>query len=175
MNLKTLIKNLFVGGLMLAATVTHASLNVGDAAPDWTLQGSDGQTYQLSQLRGKHVVLAFFPKAFTGGCTIECKSVRDSKKQVRRFDVEFFMASVDDVATNKAFADQNNANFPILSDASKQVSEAYGVLAGMGYSKRWTFYIDAEGKVSKIDKNVNPRTAGRDLLKNLVALEVPTY
>ncbi len=174
MNLKTLIKNLVVGGLMLAATVTHASLNVGDVAPDWTLQGSDGQTYQLSQLRGKHVVLAFFPKAFTGGCTIECKSVRDSKKQVRRFDVEFFMASVDDVATNKAFADQNNANFPILSDASKQVSEAYGVLAGMGYSKRWTFYIDAEGKVSKIDKDVNPRTAGRDLLKNLVALEVPT-
>ena len=86
MNLKTLIKNLVVGGLMLAATVTHASLNVGDVAPDWTLQGSDGQTYQFSQLRGKHVVLAFFPKAFTGGCTIECKSVRDSKKQVRRFD-----------------------------------------------------------------------------------------
>ena len=138
---------------MLAATAAHASLSVGDVAPDWSMRGSDGQTYQLSTA-GKHVVLAFFPKAFTGGCTIECKSVRDSKKQVRRFDVEFFMASVDDVATNKAFAEQNNANFPILSDASKQVSQAYGVLAGMGYSKRWTFYIDAgRGKVSKIDKD----------------------
>jgi peroxiredoxin Q/BCP len=151
----------------------HASLDVGDDAPNWTLQASDGQTYQLSDLRGKHVVLAFFPKAFTGGCTIECKSVRDSKKQVRRFDVQFFMASTDDLATNKAFADQNNANFPILSDDSKSVSEAYGVLASMGYSKRWTFYIDADGKVSKIDRDVNPRTAGRDLLKNLVALQVP--
>ncbi|NCF43202.1 MAG: redoxin domain-containing protein [Proteobacteria bacterium] len=160
-------------GLLMMVSGAHASLDVGDEAPNWTLQASDGQTYQLSDLRGKHVVLAFFPKAFTGGCTIECKSVRDSKKQVRRFDVQFFMASTDDLATNKAFADQNNANFPILSDDSKSVSEAYGVLASMGYSKRWTFYIDADGKVSKIDRDVNPRTAGRDLLKNLVALQVP--
>ncbi|HCG70410.1 MAG TPA: peroxiredoxin [Gammaproteobacteria bacterium] len=164
---------MFAVGLLVMVSGAHASLDVGDDAPNWTLQASDGQTYQLSDLRGKHVVLAFFPKAFTGGCTIECKSVRDSKKQVRRFDVQFFMASTDDLATNKAFADQNNANFPILSDDSKSVSEAYGVLASMGYSKRWTFYIDADGKVSKIDRDVNPRTAGRDLLKNLVALQVP--
>ena len=173
LQIKDQIKTMFAVGLLVMVSGAHASLDVGDDAPNWTLQASDGQTYQLSDLRGKHVVLAFFPKAFTGGCTIECKSVRDSKKQVRRFDVQFFMASTDDLATNKAFADQNNANFPILSDDSKSVSEAYGVLASMGYSKRWTFYIDADGKVSKIDRDVNPRTAGRDLLKNLVALQVP--
>ena len=173
MKIKDQIKTMFAVGLLVMVSGAHASLDVGDDAPNWTLQASDGQTYQLSDLRGKHVVLAFFPKAFTGGCTIECKSVRDSKKQVRRFNVQFFMASTDDLATNKAFADQNNANFPILSDDSKSVSEAYGVLASMGYSKRWTFYIDADGKVSKIDRDVNPRTAGRDLLKNLVALQVP--
>ena len=173
MKIKDQIKTMFAVGLLVMVSGAHASLDVGDDAPNWTLQASDGQTYQLSDLRGKHVVLAFFPKAFTGGCTIECKSVRDSKKQVRRFDVQFFMASTDDLATNKAFADQNNANFPILSDDSKSVSEAYGVLASMGFSKRWTFYIDADGKVSKIDKDVNPRTAGRDLLKNLIALQVP--
>ena len=173
MKIKDQIKTMLAVGLLVMLSGAHASLDVGDDAPNWTLQASDGQTYQLSDLRGKHVVLAFFPKAFTGGCTIECKSVRDSKKQVRRFNVQFFMASTDDLATNKAFADQNNANFPILSDDSKSVSEAYGVLASMGYSKRWTFYIDADGKVSKIDRDVNPRTAGRDLLKNLVALQVP--
>ena len=173
MSSKDLFKCAFFGVLLAFASASQASISVGDLAPDFTLQASDGQTYQLSELRGQHVVLAFFPKAFTGGCTIECKSVRDSKKQVRRFDVQFFMASTDDLATNKAFADQNNANFPILSDDSKIVSEAYGVLASAGYSKRWTFYIDAQGTVTKIDKDVNPRTAGKDLLKNLVALEVP--
>lgn len=173
MKIKNLIQSALISSLFIALNAAQASIDVGDLAPDWTMQASDGQTYQLSELRGKHVVLAFFPKAFTGGCTIECKSVRDSKKQVRRFDVQFFMASTDDLETNKAFADQNNANFPILSDSSKGVSESYGVLASMGFSKRWTFYIDAEGKVSKIDKNVNPRTAGRDLLKNLIALQVP--
>ena len=173
MKIKNFVKSALISSLFMVIGSAHASLNVGDVAPDWTLQATDGQTYQLSELRGKHVVLAFFPKAFTGGCTIECKSVRDSKKQVRRFDVQFFMASTDDLETNKAFAAQNNANFPILSDSSKGVSESYGVLASMGFSKRWTFYIDADGKVSKIDKDVNPRTAGRDLLKNLIALQVP--
>ena len=161
--------------LLSVSTMLHAGLKVGDAAPDWTLQGSDGQSYQLSELRGPHVVLAFFPKAFTGGCTIECKSVRDTKRQVRRFNVQFFMASVDDIETNTAFAKQNAANFPVLSDPDKEVSSAYGVLAGPGYAKRWTFYIDDEGKVSKIDKKVNPRTAGKMLIDNLIALNVPRY
>jgi peroxiredoxin Q/BCP len=174
MKTSTVIKNALLGCLLVMTAQVQASLQVGDAAPDWTLEASDGKTYRLSELRGKHVVLAFFPKAFTGGCTIECKSVRDSKRQVRPFDVQFFMASTDDLDTNKAFAEQNDANFPILSDAGKGVSKAYGVLASMGYSKRWTFYIDAQGKIVKIDKDVNPSTAGQDLLKNLVALNVPT-
>ena len=83
------------------------------------------------------------------------------------------MASTDDVETAVAFAEQNNANFPILSDDSQSVSDAYGVLGPSGMAKRWTFYIDAEGIVSKIDKKVNPRTAGRELLQNLIALDVP--
>ena len=119
MKIKNLIPSALISSLLFAISATQASVNVGDLAPDWTMQATDGQTYQLSELRGKHVVLAFFPKAFTGGCTIECKSVRDSKKQVRRFDVQFFMASTDDLETNKAFADQNNANFPFSRIAAK--------------------------------------------------------
>jgi peroxiredoxin Q/BCP len=83
------------------------------------------------------------------------------------------MASTDNVETAVAFAEQNNANFPILADASQSVSDAYGVLGSAGMAKRWTFYIDAEGVVTKIDKDVNPRTAGRELLQNLIALDVP--
>ena len=119
MKIKNFVKSALISSLLMVIGSAHASLNVGDVAPDWTLQATDGQTYQLSELRGKHVVLAFFPKAFTGGCTIECKSVRDSKKQVRRFDVQFFMASTDDLETNKAFAAQNNANFPSCPTAAR--------------------------------------------------------
>jgi peroxiredoxin Q/BCP len=83
------------------------------------------------------------------------------------------MASTDSEEDNRGFAEKNEASFPILSDPSKEMAGAYGVLSGMGFAKRWTFYIDAEGTVVEIDKDVNPRTAGEDLVENLSALDVP--
>ena len=83
------------------------------------------------------------------------------------------MASVDSTEDNRGFAEKNEASFPILSDPGKEMCNAYGVLSGGGYAKRWTFYIDTEGVIQKIDKDVNPRTAGADLVKNLEALNVP--
>ena len=83
------------------------------------------------------------------------------------------MASTDSEEDNRGFAEKNEASFPILSDPSKETARAYGVLSGMGFAKRWTFYIDAEGTVVEIDKDVNPRTAGEDLVENLSALDVP--
>ena len=83
------------------------------------------------------------------------------------------MASTDSEADNRGFAEKNEASFPILSDPSGETASAYGVLSGSGFAKRWTFYIDAEGTVVEIDKDVNPRTAGEDLVENLSALDVP--
>ena len=83
------------------------------------------------------------------------------------------MASTDSAADNRAFAEKNEASFPILSDPEKTVAEAYGVLAPLGFARRWTFYIDAEGTIRKIDKDVDPRTAGESLVQNLQALGVP--
>ena len=83
------------------------------------------------------------------------------------------MASTDDAKTNRAFAEKNDANFPVLSDPDKAVSAAYGVLADPGYARRWTFYIDPDGIIVRIDRNVNPRQAGADLVAALEALEVP--
>ena len=83
------------------------------------------------------------------------------------------MASTDSEEDNRGFAEKNEASFPILSDPSKETARAYGVLSGMGFAKRWTFYIDAEGTVVEIDKDVNPRSAGEDLVENLSALDVP--
>jgi len=83
------------------------------------------------------------------------------------------MASVDSVADNTGFAKKNKATFPVLADPTKQTARAYGVLGSHGFANRWTFYIDPEGVIVKIDKNVNPRSAGKQLVANLNALGVP--
>jgi peroxiredoxin Q/BCP len=83
------------------------------------------------------------------------------------------MASTDNPEDNKGFAEQNQASFPILSDPSKEMVEAYGVLAPYGFARRWTYYIDGDGIIQKIDKDVDPRTAAADLLANLQELNVP--
>ena len=83
------------------------------------------------------------------------------------------MASTDSLEDNRGFAEKNEASFPILSDPTKAMPDAYGVLAAMGYAKRWTFYIDAEGVIQMIDKDIDPRSAGVELLENLETLGVP--
>ena len=83
------------------------------------------------------------------------------------------MASVDSLDDNTGFAQKNGATFPILADPSKQTAAAYGVLGGHGFANRWTFYIDPDGVIVKIDKQVDPRNAGSQLVANLRALGVP--
>lgn len=104
---------------------------------------------------------------------MECKALRDSDREIRNYDVAYFMASTDTPDDNKAFAEKNEASFPILSDPEKAMCEDYGVLMAVGYANRWTFYIDAEGVIQKIDKEVSPASAGADLVANLEALNVP--
>lgn len=83
------------------------------------------------------------------------------------------MASVDDLETNTAFANEHEAGFPILADPGKQMSRAYGVLGALGVNNRWTYYIDSNGKVLKIDTRTNPSTAGKDLTRTLEELGFP--
>ena len=83
------------------------------------------------------------------------------------------MASTDTVEDNTGFAEKNDANFPILSDPGKAACSAFGVLHERGFAQRWTFYIDADGVIRKIDKKVDPRKAGADLVRNLEALGFP--
>jgi len=83
------------------------------------------------------------------------------------------MASTDSTKQNTGFAEKNGATFPILSDPKKEMVKAYGALHPMGFANRWTFYIDAEGVITKIDKDVKPLTAGATLARNLSELGVP--
>lgn len=149
------------------------ALEVGDQAPDFTLAGSDGKTYSLSDYRGKKaVVLAWFPKAYTRGCTIECKSLAENGHLIRAYEVSYFMASVDALEDNKGFAEATEADFPLLSDPGKAVAEAYGVLHELGYAKRHTFYIGKDGRILKVDRAVQPASSAEDMARTLAELGV---
>ena len=155
-----------------------AELNVGDKAPDFKLAASDGKTYSLADFKGKKaVVIAWFPRAFTQGCTVECKSLAASGDKIRKYDVAYFMASVDPVEGekgNKAFAESEKADFPMLSDPTREVAAAYGVLnTERGVATRWTFYIDKNGTIAAIDKAVKPPTSAEDMIAKLAELKVP--
>jgi peroxiredoxin Q/BCP len=146
---------------------TPVDLKPGDLAPDFSLPGSDGRTYRLKELAGRPVVIAWFPKAFTGGCTAECKSLSALGDEFGRLGVSRFAASVDTADANRRFAESLALSYPILSDATKGVARAYGVLAPSGYASRWTFYIGADGRILDIDKKVSAAFHGRDVVAKL--------
>lgn len=160
---------------VMTSAVSAAELKVGDQAPDFTMTGSDGKTYTLSELnkQGKAVVVAWFPRAFTGGCTKECQSFKSDGAKMRDYNVAYFTASNDPADKNKAFAESLGADYPILSDPDSSVSKKYGVLNDKGTAaQRWTFYIGPDGKILAIDKSVKTETHGADVAGKLGQLGV---
>jgi peroxiredoxin Q/BCP len=147
-------------------------LKPGDLAPDFELPGSDGRIYRLKDLAGQAVAIAWFPKAFTGGCTAECTSLGASGASLRALNVRHFAASVDPVEANAKFAASLGIDYPILSDATKEVARAYGVLAPSGFASRWTFYIGADGRILDIDKKVSVASHGTDVAARMAELRV---
>jgi peroxiredoxin len=162
--------------LALSATAAFAAdeLKVGDPAPDFTLKASDGKTYKLSDFKGKQaVVVAWFPRAFTGGCTKECKSMAAESKKIREFEVAYFAASTDPVEKNSEFAKSLGADYPILSDPDGTVSTTYGIYnADRKAAKRVTFYVGKDGKIAFIDSAVKTDTHGADIAAKLKELGV---
>lgn len=177
-NLRSLTTLCFIMGLTNWLTGGNASaqtLKAGDAAPDFKLQGSDGKQYQLSSFKGKSaVVIAWFPKAFTGGCTAECKSLRDTTRELRKLQVAYFTASCDEPELNRKFAESLNLDYPILSDPTRETAKAYGVVTGdRKNAVRWTFYIGADGRILAVDDKVKTVTHGADIAARLKELGVP--
>lgn len=123
-------------------------IKVGDTAPQFTLKDQSNQDVSLAQFVGKKkVLLAFFPFAFSPPCTDELNCFRTDLDKFRTQDVEVLGISVDSVWTQKAFAASINANYPLLSDFSKEVSKAYGVLRPEGFTNRAYIMIGKDGKV----------------------------
>jgi peroxiredoxin Q/BCP len=172
--LRTALGALLVMGL--AATAPAADLQPGDDAPNFSMVGSDGKTYSLSDFKGQQVVvIAWFPKAFTGGCTKECKSMKEDGELLRAYNVAYFTASCDPregEKGNAAFAESLGLDYPILCDPTKENAKAFGVSDGTKNATRWTFYIGANGKILYIDKAVKTDTHGRDIAARLDSLGV---
>ena len=179
MSWQTYFLPVLMAGLMMTVTSQSdaADLKAGDDAPDFELKASDGKTYKLSSFKGKQaVVVAWFPKAFTGGCTKECKAMKEQGKLIREYDVAYFTASVDAVdgeKGNAAFAKSLDLDYPILCDPEKKTSKDYGVLKpDGGVTNRWTFFISKDGKIQHIDKMVKPDTSAEDIASKLKELSV---
>jgi peroxiredoxin Q/BCP len=149
----------------------------GQSAPDFTLQADDGSAVRLSALRGKPVVLYFYPKDDTPGCTREACSFRDRKPELAAHGAAVLGVSADDVASHVKFRDKYSLNFPLLADPDHRVAAAYGAWREKNmYGKksmgiqRSTFLIDAAGRVSKVWKRVEVDGHDAQVLAALEAL-----
>jgi len=166
-------KPLLLSACLCIMATPASGFEIGDPAPDFALPGTDDKTYRLSDYRGKQtVVLAWFPKAYSSGCTIECKSLSENGHLIQKFNAAYFMASVDPLVDNIGFATETGATFPLLSDEDKSVARAYGVLHPRGYAKRQTIYIGRDGRILKIDADIRPETSAEDIASTLAELNI---
>ena len=140
-------------------------LEAGDTAPDFTLPGQDGQEVTLSELRGQTVVLYFYPRADTPGCTTQACGVRDRGEEYGRAGARVIGVSPDSVEDVKKFAEKYDLDFTLLADADHAVAEAYGAWGEKSmYGKKYfgvhraTFVIDAEGTIAQVFPKVSPKT-----------------
>ena len=158
-----------------APPASAAASDVRAAAPPFKLQDQTGRWHTLDEYRGKWLVLYFYPKDKTPGCTTQACELRDNIFAFRRMGAAIVGISVDDVASHKEFAEENSLPFTILADSSKQTAKDYGVLVKMGgifeVAQRDTFIIDPEGRIAKHFVKVDPKGHSELVLKELAALQ----
>jgi peroxiredoxin Q/BCP len=170
-----LFKQFIIVALLLPISFASlAQLKVGSKAPNFTLSDQNSIQHQLSDYEGSWVILYFYPKDDTPGCTTQACDFRDAVKRIIASKSNVFGVSLDSVESHKRFADKNNLPFSLLSDESGEVSEAYDSLNNfMSFkrAKRNTFIIDPDGKVAKIYLSVKPSTHSQMVLNDLNQLQ----
>lgn len=152
-------------------------LQQGDKAPDFTLPAADGSTVRLKDLKGKRVVLYFYPKDDTSGCTAQACDFRDNLASIRDQDAVVLGVSPDPLSSHVKFRNKYELNFPLLSDEDHQVAEAYGVwkeksMYGKKYwgIERSTFIIDEKGTLREVWRKVSPKGHAQRVREALAAM-----
>ncbi|MDL1870957.1 peroxiredoxin [Deltaproteobacteria bacterium PRO3] len=159
------------GFLFLAAfliglgAATAAELKVGAPAPDFSTVDEQGRPVSLKDFRGKAVVLYFYPKDDTPGCTVQAQSFRDHYGEFQNLETVVLGVSFDSQESHKKFKDKHGLPFPLLVDADRKIAQAYGV-KGTFFASRDVIVIDADGKIAKILRSVNPSDVVGILLKD---------
>lgn len=150
------------------------TLKQGDKAPEFTLPDQDGKTHTLSDYKGQWVLLYFYPKDMTPGCTIEACTLRDNYGDFEKIDAVVLGMSADSVDRHKKMVDKHSLPFTLLADEEKEILKAYGVWAkkkmfGKEYMGilRNSFLIDPEGNIAKIYEKVKPAAHAKEVLTDL--------
>jgi peroxiredoxin Q/BCP len=157
--------------LVFSAAKAQTLLKAGEKAPNFALKGSDGKIHKLSDFKGKYVVLYFYPKDETPGCTTEACNFRDNISSITKDGAEVIGVSVQDVSSHREFEKKYGLNFLLLADTQRKVVKEYGV-----YNDKWdianrvTFIIDPNGKIVRVFPKVDPKTSATDVLAELNAL-----
>lgn len=168
-----LMKRIFISLLLILSLAAHAEASVGQLAPAFTLSDQHGQSRSSEQFRGKWLVLYFYPKADTPGCTEEACSFRDDIVLLRALGAEVVGISTDSLAAIRNFGQKHELPFTLLADPNGQVSARYGALLDLGimkFAKRHTFLIDPTGRITKRYTDVDTKTYAKTLLTDLRAL-----
>jgi len=144
------------------------ALAAGAKAPDFTAKDDAGNTVSLSDFKGKTVVLYFYPKDDTPGCTKEAQSFRDSYEEYQGKEIVVLGVSMDDEASHKAFKEKYGLPFTLVADPDGAITKAYDVEGG-GYAKRVTYIIDSEGTIDKVLDQVKTATHATDILTDMTS------
>lgn len=175
------MKSLFLLGMGLAlmSPPVHAGElpAVGEPAPDFSLPDQDGKTHKLKDYAGKWLVLYFYPKDDTPGCTQEACAFRDDLNKLMALGAEIVGISVDSQSSHAKFAEKYHLPFPLLADDQAEVARRYGVLSNMllfKLAKRYTFLIDPQGKVRKVYDKVETSRHSQEIIADLKALDGST-
>src|SRR5262249_8715327 len=168
--LGTLIALFCIAGAALAASMPE----VGKPAPDFTLKSNEGKTVSLKDYRGKWVVLYFYPKDFTSGCTIEAHNFQRDIDKYQKINTVILGVSVDSADSHQSFCTKEGLSFKLLADTEVKVSEMYGSVMeynGNKLSQRNTFIVDPHGKIAKVFTGVKPVTHSEEVLAALADLQ----
>lgn len=136
----------------------------GDNAPDIELTLQNGNKIKLSSLKGKPVAIYFYPKDDTPGCTVEAQGIRDSWNDLKAANITVYGVSTQDAESHKQFIEKYNLPFDLVIDADESVAKAFGVPVRLGFAKRQSFFIGADGKVKKIWRDVKPDGHAAEIL-----------